>query len=47
MVEDLGLSSLGLGDEGVAQHIQDVLADLLELLFNLRAVVTDCADVLL
>lgn len=46
MVEDLALARLGLGDEAVVEHIEDVLADLLELRLNLLAVIADDADVL-
>lgn len=47
MVEDLGLSRLGLGDQGLVQDIEDVLADLLELGLDLLTVVADGGDVLL
>ena len=47
VVEDLGLASLGLGDEGLIENIEDILADLLELGLDLLAVVTDDRDVLL
>ena len=46
MVEDLGLSRLGLWDEGFVEDIEDILADLLELGLDLLAVVTDGDDVL-
>ena len=35
VVEDLGLSGVGAGDEVLVQHVQDVLADVLQLLLNL------------
>jgi hypothetical protein len=47
VVEDLGLARLGLGDEGVVEDVQDILADLLELGLDLLAVVADGANVLL
>jgi hypothetical protein len=47
VVEDLGLARLGFGDEGVVEDVEDILADLLELGFDLLAVVADGADVLL
>ena len=47
MVEDLGLARLGLGDERVIKHIEHILADLLELRFNLLSVVADGANMLL
>jgi hypothetical protein len=47
VVEDLGLAGFGLGDEGVVQDIEDILADLLELGLDLLAVFTDGANVLL
>lgn len=46
MVENLGLARLGLGDQGVIEDVEDILADLLELLLNLLAVVTNGRDVL-
>jgi len=47
VVEDLGLAGSSVGDEGVVEDIEDILADLLELGLDLLAVVTDGADVLL
>jgi hypothetical protein len=47
VVEDLGLARLGLGDEGVVEDVEDILADLLELGLDLLAVFTDGANVLL
>lgn len=46
MVEDLGLSSLGLRDERVVQNVEDILADLLKLCLDLLAVVTDDSNML-
>ena len=46
MVEDLRLSGLGLGDQGLIQDIQDILADLLKLGLNLLTVITDGRDML-
>lgn len=47
VVEDLGLSSLGLGDKSLVENIKHILAHLLQLGFDLLAVVTNDADVLL
>ena len=47
MVEDLGLAGGGIGDEGVVQDIEDVLADLLKLKLDLGTVLLDGGDVLL
>ena len=47
VVENLGLARLGLGNEGLVEDVQDILADLLELGLDLLAVVADGANVLL
>ena len=47
MVEDLGLSGLGLWNQGLIKDIKDILADLLELGLNLLAVIANGGDVLL
>lgn len=47
VVEDLGLSSLGLGDESLVEDVEDILADLLQFGLDLLAVVTDNANVLI
>ena len=47
VVEDLGLASLSLGDERLVQNIENILANTLQLVFDLLAVVTDDGDVLL
>lgn len=47
VIEDLGLARLGLGDEGVVEHVENILADLLELLLDLLSVLADGANVLL
>jgi hypothetical protein len=47
VVEDLGLASLGLGDESLIKDVKDILANLLQLGLDLLAVVTDDADVLI
>ena len=47
MVEYLGLASLGLGNEGLVQNVEDIPADALEFLLDLQAVVTDDGNVLL
>ena len=46
VVEDLGLASLSLGDERLVQNIENILANTLQLVFDLLAVVTDDGDVL-
>jgi hypothetical protein len=46
VVEDLGLASLGLGDQRVIENIQDILADILKLLLDLITVLLDDTDVL-
>jgi hypothetical protein len=46
VVEDLRLASLGLGDQGLIQDVEDVLADLLELGLDLLTVITDDTNVL-
>lgn len=46
MVKDLGLSRLGLGNQGLVQDIEDILADLLEFGLDLLTVVADGRDVL-
>lgn len=46
VVEDLGLSGLGLGDQAVVENIENILANLLELELNLLTVLADDADVL-
>lgn len=47
VVEDFGLASFGLGDERLVQNVQDILADLLQLVLDLLAVFTDNGNVLL
>lgn len=44
VVKYLRLSRLGLGDEGLVQNIQNILAHTLELGLNLLTVITDCSD---
>lgn len=46
VVEDLALAGLGLGDETIIEHVEDILADLLKLGLDLLAVVTDDSNVL-
>lgn len=46
MVEDLALARLGLGNEALIEDVEDILADLLELEFDLLTVLADDADVL-
>lgn len=47
MVENLGLARLGLGDERLVKHVQDVLAHPLKLRLNLLAVVTNGGNMLI
>ena len=47
VVEDLGLSRLGLGDQRLVQNIEDILADLLELGLDLLTVVSDGRNMLI
>jgi hypothetical protein len=47
VVEDLGLAGLGLGNEGVVENVEDILADLLELKLDLLSVVANRANMLL
>jgi len=46
VVEDSGLARLGLGDQGLVEDVKNILADLLELEFDLLAVFADDANVL-
>jgi len=46
VVKDLRLSRLGLGDQGLVQDVEDILADLLELGFDLLAVIADSRNML-
>ena len=46
MIEDLGFSRFGLGNERVAENVQNILADLLEFILNLLTIVADGPDVL-
>jgi len=47
VVEDLGFSSLGLGDQAIRENIKDILANLLQLSLDLLPVAADCLEVLL
>ena len=47
VVEDLGLASGGVGDKGLVENLEDVLADGLELGLDLLPVLLDNGDVLL
>jgi len=47
VVEDLGLARGGVGDQGLIEDIENILADLLQLGLDLLAVVADGADVLI
>lgn len=46
MVEHLGLARLGLGDQGLVQDIENILADLLKLGLNLLTVASDSLNML-
>lgn len=46
MVENLGLAGSSVGDKGLIEDIENVLADLLKLRLDLVAVVADGRDVL-
>ena len=46
MVEDLGLAGLGFGDQALVEHVEDVLADRLELLLDLLTILADGRHVL-
>ena len=46
VVEDLALARLGLGDQALVEHIEHILADALQLLLDLLAVLADDANVL-
>jgi hypothetical protein len=47
VVEDLGLASLGLGDQVLVKDFENILADAFELRFDLLAVLGDDGNVLL
>ena len=47
MVEDTGLSTLSLGDQIVLEELDDLGADVAELLLHLLGVVSNEGDVLL
>jgi hypothetical protein len=47
VVEYLRLASLGLRNEELIEHVEDILADSLELILDLLAVLSDSADVLI
>jgi len=47
VVEDLALPGLGLGNQALVEHVEDILAHLLELGLDLLAVLADDADVLI
>lgn len=46
VVEHLALARLSLGDQALVKHIEDILADVLELLLNLLTVFADDVNVL-
>jgi hypothetical protein len=47
MVEDLGLASLGLGNQALVKNVEDILADLLEFGLDLLTVIADGSDMLI
>lgn len=47
VVEHLGLASLSLGNKGLVKNVEHILADSLQLIFDLLTVVTDDRNVLL
>ena len=47
VVEDLGLAGLSLGNQGLVQDIKDILANLLQLGFDLLTIVPNDGNVLL
>jgi len=47
VVEDFAFTGFGLGNQGVIQHIEHILADLLELELDLLSVLADGGDVLI
>ena len=46
MIEHLGFTRLGLGDQRLIEHVEHILADFLQLGLDLLTVITDGADVL-
>jgi len=46
VVEDLGLSRLSLGNQGLVQNVKNILADFLEFGLDLLAVIADGANML-
>jgi hypothetical protein len=46
VVEDLRLAGLGLGNQGLVENVEDILADFLEFGLDLLAVIADGSDVL-
>lgn len=46
VVEDLGLARGSVGNQGLVEDVKDILADLLELKLDLRAVLLDGGDML-
>lgn len=47
VVEHLGLSGLGLGDQRLIEDVQDITAHGLQLILDLLAILADLGDVLL
>lgn len=47
MIKHLGFAGLGLGNQAVVEHVEHILANLLEFRLDLLAVLADDSDVLL
>ena len=46
VIEHLGFTRLGLGNQRLIEHVKHILADLLQLGLDLLTIITDGADVL-
>lgn len=46
MVENLGFTSLGLGDQRLVQNVENILADALKFGLNLLAILADDRNIL-
>jgi len=47
VIKDLGLPSLGLWNESIIENIENVIADIFELLLNLGTVLSNFAHMLI
>ena len=47
MIENLGFAGLSLGDQGLIQHIKNILADALKFSFDLLTILADDRNILL